>query len=162
MPQDTRAAKKTAAPSTPLEPTLDDATPTAEPPGAGSDKPTVPSDLPDGITMIAAERERQVSEEGWTAEHDLECGKAGALALAAAAYALPAGSQHRQPRWFVTIDNDGHRNAELVAIPPFWPWAVDAWKPTPDDRVRELTKAGALCAAEIDRLVEAAKATEVE
>jgi len=29
---------------------------------------------------------------------------------------------------------------------------VSHWKPTPDDRVRELVKAGALIAAEIDRL----------
>ena len=31
-------------------------------------------------------------------------------------------------------------------------WEQKWWKPTPNDRVRELTKAGALIAAEIDRL----------
>ena len=35
--------------------------------------------------------------------------------------------------------------------PAHWPW-LDGWKPTPDDRIRELAKAGALIAAEIDRL----------
>ena len=34
-----------------------------------------------------------------------------------------------------------------------WPWNVVWWKPTPDDRIRELAKAGALIAAEIDRLI---------
>ena len=29
---------------------------------------------------------------------------------------------------------------------------VEGWKPTPDDRIKELAKAGALIAAEIDRL----------
>jgi hypothetical protein len=39
---------------------------------------------------------------------------------------------------------------------PFWPWAKEWYKPGKDDtnasRIRELTKAGALIAAEIDRL----------
>lgn len=33
-----------------------------------------------------------------------------------------------------------------------WPFSQEWWKPTPDDRIRELAKAGALIAAEIDRL----------
>ena len=33
-----------------------------------------------------------------------------------------------------------------------WPWNLIWWKPTPNDRIRELVKAGALIAAEIDRL----------
>jgi hypothetical protein len=33
-----------------------------------------------------------------------------------------------------------------------WPWDKGWWKPTPDNRIRELEKAGALIAAEIDRL----------
>ncbi len=40
-----------------------------------------------GAEMIAAERERQVSEEGWTAEHDDEH-IMGELAAGAACYAL--------------------------------------------------------------------------
>ena len=36
--------------------------------------------------------------------------------------------------------------------PYLWPWRPSWWKPTPDDRVRELVKTGALIAAEIDRL----------
>lgn len=37
-----------------------------------------------------------------------------------------------------------------------WPWEARFWKPCPDDRARELVKAGALIAAEIDRLQRAA------
>ena len=41
--------------------------------------------------------------------------------------------------------------------PNGWPWGVESWKPGQDhsvnSRVRELTKAGALLDAEIDRLL---------
>jgi hypothetical protein len=84
-----------------------------------------------GIEIIAAERERQINEEGWTAMHDRQhCGEE--LATAAACYALPRYSR----KWF-----------------NIWPWHPQWWKPTPNDRVRELSKAGALIAAEIDRLL---------
>jgi hypothetical protein len=36
-------------------------------------------------------------------------------------------------------------------VPSSWPWDYDWWKPS-DDPIRNLTKAGALIAAEIDRL----------
>lgn len=91
-----------------------------------------------GVDLIAAERRRQIEEEGWTTEHDAGLVE-DALARAAAAYATPA--HLREPLV-------GH----VVRMPALWPWAVHAWKPTPEDRVRELVKAGALIAAEIDRL----------
>jgi hypothetical protein len=34
-----------------------------------------------------------------------------------------------------------------------WPFTEHWWKPTPNNRIRELEKAGALIAAEIDRLL---------
>ena len=43
-------------------------------------------------------------------------------------------------------------DCELLGIPPTWPWDESWFKPTPDDRIRELVKAGALILAEIDRL----------
>lgn len=95
-----------------------------------------------GAELIAAERERQVSEEDWTPEHD-DQHDVGELATAAACYA--------EERW-----PDGER------IPSNWPFEDEAWKPAPDQaethepRIRELTKAGALIAAEIDRLQRAA------
>jgi hypothetical protein len=87
-----------------------------------------------GTDLIAAERTRQISEEGYGAEHDH--GHAEELATAGAAYAL-AGT---------VIQAREH--------PPYWPWSQQFWKPTPDDRLRELVKAGALIAAAIDSLLD--------
>lgn len=84
----------------------------------------------DGAEIIAAERKRQIEQEGWSEEHD-DTHKRGQLALAASCYALPPYERGR------ALD---------------WPWDRKWWKPTPDDRIRELAKAGALIAAEIDRL----------
>ena len=89
-----------------------------------------------GIELISNERKRQIEVEGWTAEHDAIHTK-GQLAIAAACYALTELSNR----------NSGS-SCEIV----FWPWARKYWKPTPKNRIKELTKAGALIAAEIDRL----------
>lgn len=89
--------------------------------------------------MIAAERARQVSKEGWTTEHD-DGHHPGELALAAACYAIPEG--RRVPIGMKVPGNP----------PALWPWEIDWWKPTPNDRIRELVKAGALIAAEIELL----------
>jgi len=91
-----------------------------------------------GVALIAAERVRHVEEEGYTAEHDAGHVQED-LALAAACYATPA-----RRRGYNAYSND---------VPAKWPWEHYFWKPTPDDRVRELVKAGALIAAEIDRLL---------
>lgn len=80
-----------------------------------------------GIGLIAAERRRQVIAEGWTPTHD-DDHTGGELALASACYATPKRAQFD------------------------WPFEPASWKPSPDDRIRELAKAGALAAAEIDRL----------
>lgn len=93
-----------------------------------------------GVELIGLERQRQLDAEGWTPEHDAKHSD-GALALAATSYAAPPFTGFRSP------------GREANGFPPdTWPWADEWWKPTPDDRVRELTKAGALIAAEIDRL----------
>lgn len=84
------------------------------------------NDLSIGARLIAAERQRQIEVEGWTAEHDAEHDH-GELARAAAAYAMQS--------------------------PMLFPWDDTWWKPVPADRIRELEKAGALIAAEIDRLL---------
>ena len=90
-----------------------------------------------GLQLIAAERLRQIEVEGYEPEHD--SGHTDeALAIAAACYAMPATL--RKPR------------LTGVLVPAAWPWAARYWKPTPEDRVRELVKAGALIVAEIDRL----------
>jgi len=91
-----------------------------------------------GITSIAAERKRQVEKEGWTPEHD-DRHTSGELAEAAHCYAATA-VYHAQG-W------DMKRVPEYLS----WPWDADLWKPSPDP-IRNLVKAGALIAAEIDRL----------
>jgi hypothetical protein len=93
---------------------------------------------PTGTELIAAERRRQIEVEGWTPEHDAQR-RDEDLARAAVCYARPP------------IDRP--LMAGLLRLPPDWPWAITEWKPTPDDRIRELAKAGALIAAEIDRLI---------
>lgn len=87
-----------------------------------------------GAELIAAERRRQIDVEGWTPEHDAEHDHWD-LPMAAVCYAAPPGHYIR-----------------YGAQPEGWPWRARDWKPSPDDRVRELVKAGALIAAEIDRL----------
>ena len=94
---------------------------------------------------VIAERQRQVSAEGWTAEHDDEH-KSGEMALAASAYAEHAAR---------------FQNAESVGMiyatkshPSNWPWHRKWWKPK--DYRRDLVRAGALIIAEIERLDRAA------
>lgn len=94
-----------------------------------------------GVELIAAERQRQIEVEGWTPDHDDEHDD-GQIAKAAAVYALPDEVRS-------TIV-DGPFRLTAFLWPRSWHWGW--FKPTPNDRVRELVKAGALCAAEIDRL----------
>jgi hypothetical protein len=78
-----------------------------------------------GIELITAERQRQAEEENWTIEHD-DLQRNGELAQAAAVYAFSPVF-----RWY-------------------WPWEESSYKPK--TRIRDLVRAGALIAAEIDRL----------
>jgi len=106
--------------------------------------------MPSGAKLIAAERKRQVEEEGYTPQHDDNYGyepvrtEGGAdLAVAAACYADP----HDLEDMRISPLHLGHTQP----VPRRWPWHPDHYKPT-GDRIRDLTKAGALIAAEIDRL----------
>ena len=89
----------------------------------------------DAVTMIALERERQISEELRKPDGD-DLHTDHQLARAAACYAQPGYC----------------RTFGLRGAPVEWPWHADWWKPTPHDRIRELVKAGALIVAEIERL----------
>ena len=117
----------------------------------------------DAVTMIAIERERQQSQEGWTLEHD-DQHSTGDLARAAAAYAL--GDWCLEPDLSFYGEDDGTPHQILVCDirvrVRVWPWYMDWWKPSPDDRIRELVKAGALIVAEIERLQRAAAPTDPE
>lgn len=83
------------------------------------------------VWLVVKERLRQFQKEGWTAEHD-DSHSTGGLAQAAACYAMSPQIMIKRER--------------------YWPWEKRFWKPTPKDRIRELTKAAALILAEIDRL----------
>lgn len=97
--------------------------------------------LTEGMRVICWERVRQQVEEGYTESDDDRHGN-GELACAAAYYALPD-----EMRVFY-VDESSPRG-----VPSGWPFGEEYWKP--GDRVRELAKAGALIAAEIDRLLRA-------
>ncbi|HIE7791004.1 TPA: hypothetical protein ACXPJO_004874 [Klebsiella pneumoniae] len=83
---------------------------------------------------VLAERQRQVTAEGWTAERD-DGYQNSELADAAACYAI-------------------HAHNQGFSTPAHWPWSQDWWKQTSPRR--DLVKAGALILAEIERLDRAA------
>jgi hypothetical protein len=81
------------------------------------------------VNAAIFERNRQVTAEGWCAEHD-DMHSTGQLAAAGAAYALHAGTQSE-------------------TVPHDWPWSDGWWKP--DGFRRDLVKACALIMAEGDK-----------
>jgi hypothetical protein len=85
---------------------------------------------------VISERVRQVTEEGWSAEHD-DAHEDGEIERAGAAYAAEAGSM---------VGGDLAHSAAL----DLWPWDWDWWKPGP--RRGMLVKAGALILAAIERI----------
>lgn len=114
----------------------------------------------EGAKLISAERARQIRKEHYSAEHDDELHARGDLAMAAVCYAMPEKLLCR-------------RNfANAVAFRDPWPWDPRHDKragygegngnvlPDPDtytdeERLDLLVKAGALIAAEVDRLLRA-------
>ena len=129
-----------------------------------------------GVELIAAERERQQSAEGYDAAHDDEHSKME-LACAAIEYASAAVNVYRThvqlpsvrrvieirggdpdtDPWVRQMVEDpignwyGRNDDGTVKPADWWPWRNEDWKPS-NDRVVNLVKAGALIAAEIDRL----------
>ena len=106
-----------------------------------------------GEELIAAERTRQKEVEGWTAEHD-DKHTDGGLALAAAVYA--ADEPIRVNRFIEngcgcrSVGECMHWMSGKNKWVSAWPWAEEDHKE--HSRIRKLTIAGALIAAEIDRL----------
>ena len=91
-----------------------------------------------GVERIAIERKRQIEELGFDYSND-SIYSDQQLAKAAACYAVPESIRvfWKKSNWFNLVAN-------------LWPWSHKYWKPTPDDRIQELAKAGALIAAQID------------
>ena len=121
-----------------------------------------------GLDLIADERQRQLAVEQFNDEHDDEH-QDGSLAAAAACYA--------HPRFLhVQADHSTRGSPYVDAWPRSWGNDWDkrllnrgTFLATPratkvlDARIRELAKAGALCAAEIDRLQRArARAVQLD
>ncbi len=98
-----------------------------------------------GIELIAEERERQINSLGWDEAND-DVYKQGELPIAAYVYT-------------------GHAIGVLMGLPRqpktprVWPWPEYAWNPS-GDPVKDLVKAGALIAAEIDRINRAKEARD--
>ena len=93
--------------------------------------------VPSGAELIAAERQRQIDVEGYTAEHDDEH-EMGELAAAAMCYTQTA------------VDGEIREVGSEEFYREWWPFEEIYWKPS--DTVRNLVKAGSFIAAEIDRL----------
>lgn len=94
-------------------------------------------DEEDGVSLIAKERKRQIEKEGWDNAHD-DGHIHGELAAAGAAYALWNWSRTDAKRLW-PFEKEGLK-------------AVDGEPEYYSEKKHRLAKAGALMAAEIDRL----------
>ena len=118
--------------------------------------------MKNGVELIAEERKRQKEEKGWTPEHDSQHSN-GELSMAAACYAAPkkiycsksSGENHlimEDPFPFQ------YRISGRVAMESdTWVYYMTKDKKEGKSRLEQLTIAGALVAAEIDRLLELEK-----
>ncbi len=89
----------------------------------------------DGAGLIAEERQRQKDEEGYTAEHDAQfCN--GELGQMAACYCKVAGVLFVKATWPENLD-----------------FALCKRESYPYPSLKDLVRAGALIAAETDRLI---------
>lgn len=101
---------------------------------------------PKALRDVAAERERQKTVEGWTPKHDDLEHDDGALAIAAACYAIADRT---------ALDT------RTVRVTSLWEWT--GWEPSgfkPRDRRSNLVRSGALILAEIERIDRAALAAD--
>ncbi|MDP0495067.1 MAG: hypothetical protein Q7Q73_02555 [Verrucomicrobiota bacterium JB024] len=108
-----------------------------------------------GVELIAAERARQIKQERWSLEHD-DTHVHNELGDAAAVYAM----SHTCRNWMLA------HSGFCVAMGIF-PFSQGYFKPswsggTGPGRIRELQKAGALIAAEIERLLRAQQRKDIE
>ena len=111
-----------------------------------------------GVELIAAERQRQIGGEGYTPEHDDE--HAGEeLAYAAACYAAPervfVPMDYAAGRFYIDPFPKGWHDKRCCPPPPHEGKGGNVAYPELFEgkhRIRMLVKAGALIAAEIDRL----------
>ncbi|EPK7688197.1 hypothetical protein K7Y63_003801 [Serratia marcescens] len=98
------------------------------------------------ITDVVAERQRQITREGWTPRHDDQY-ENNELAFAASCYAFHAAAAS----W--DLEDEG-TPYDSHPVPKAWPWHAEWWKPT--NPRRDLVKAAAIILAEIERIDRAA------
>ncbi len=96
-----------------------------------------------GYKLIENERLRQQGELGYSQEDDLTYVD-NELVFAAIAYLTPEEFREFPASTDVRVKFN-------KSVPNIFPWSEQHWKPSPDDREKELIKAGALIAAELDR-----------
>lgn len=96
----------------------------------------------DAANDVIAERQRQVSQEGWTPEHD-DNHSSGEMAGAAACYARHVNGR----QWVYQSRPDDYSSEEA---PESWPWDEAWWKPKSPRK--DLVRAAALLIAEIERI----------
>lgn len=97
-----------------------------------------------GVAAILRERCRQIAVKGWTPGHDASH-LAGELAAAGASYAAHATWGLTEPH---IVASGAYRQMDA---PSMWPWGPKDWKPSTPER--DLEKAGALIAAQLDMLM---------
>lgn len=111
-----------------------------------------------GIDLITAERVRQINEEGYSIERDLAEYKNDELIKAAIVYAMHPALRDTE---IMPCNNGCAQNRYATTVKRFlWPWDEKYWKRS-SDRKRDLVKAGALIAAEIDRMLLASSINEL-
>lgn len=116
-----------------------------------------------GVKLIAEERKRQIEVEKWDYSHDADYAQ-GELIGAAACYAVNALNKdghkarvqiHLKAETSIEAGNTGDRGDRQLRKAGWydaWPWSNSWDKREKHDKMRSLVIAGALIAAEIDRL----------
>lgn len=127
----------------------------------------VSKDSDTGADLIRQERIRQTTKEGWSKKHDsnYHCYELACAAMSYIHHAMLIPS-------IKGSDEQSTKAEALAKVSKWednrfwkdsWPWSDTWWKPAPktfDGKVRDLTKAGALIAAQIDLLIERKHETE--
>ena len=102
-----------------------------------------------GIELIAEERQRQIEKEGWDSTHDAEHA-GGDMIGASMCYAANALNKiHGEEMARAQIRSYDENGGEWMDA---WPWSKDWDKREKHDAKRSLIIAGALIAAELDRI----------
>ena len=104
-----------------------------------------------GIGLIASERQRQLTHEGWDDSHDMEHSESE-LAVVAALYAVQGV---RGVRVLKECTPNGETEEPIYSGIDAWPasWSDEWDRRWTHKKLRRLVIAGALIAAEIDRIL---------